>query len=158
MKSRISLLALMLVSVVAFNSCKKTTEEPKTPEQEQTEKLARTWKVATGANAVTIAGNDVSADWATFEITFTDGGYTCTGQAADKGIQVWPNTGTWTYATDDISTLLRSDGTDITISVTDAALLMTFNYSSAGGRLDGVWHCARWWRRTPARACAAAPG
>jgi uncharacterized protein YndB with AHSA1/START domain len=135
MKTKLTLLAIILVSGALWSSCKKDPPPAKTPEQEQTEKLAKTWILASGATAVTINSVDVSEDWASFELTFTDGGYTSTNANA---AEVWPGSGTWSFATDDVTTLLRNDGTEITVNVTENALLMQFTYSSTGGRLDGT--------------------
>lgn len=135
MKTRLSFLALALIFSVAISGCKrKTTPEP-TPEEKQLDKLAKTWVIATGANAVTINTVDVSSDWTNFELTFTDGGYTTLNTfSAD----VWPNSGTWEFAVDDVNTLIRDGGLNISINVTDNALLMQFNYALPGGRIEGV--------------------
>ena len=135
MKTKLTLLAIILISGTLWSSCKKDPPPPKTPEEEQTEKLVGTWMVATGSNAVTISGTDVTEDWAAFELTLTDGGFT---SANANSAEVWPPNGTWSFATDDVTTLVRGDGVEITVNVTETALLMQFTYSSSGGRLDGI--------------------
>lgn len=136
MKTKLSLLALILITGALWSSCKKDPPPPKTPEEEQTEKLVGTWIVASGSNAVTIAGNDVTTDWAAFEFTLTDGGYNSTGASSTE---VWPASGNWSFATGDVTTIIRTpDGVEVTVNVTETALLMQFTYSSTGGRLDGV--------------------
>lgn len=137
MKNKFLYLLAFLAFGVIFSACKKDPEPEQTDEEKQLEKLAQTWVIANPAptNAVTIEGNDVTDAWAAFTLTFTDGAYSSTG-AADT--DVWPGSGTWTFADGDINTINRNDGVEISINVSDNTLKMNFNYSSTGGRLEGT--------------------
>ena len=133
MRTRISIVGLILALGIVFSACKKDPVTPKTDEELQLEKLEKTWIVESGSNKVTIAENDVTDEWTSFELTFTEGNYTSSGAASTD---VWPAGGTWSFATDDV-TIIQRDGIDISINVSDNTLLMTFTYTT-GGRLDGV--------------------
>lgn len=136
MKFRISFLASVLVLGTLVNSCKEDPPAEKTDEQINTELLSKAWIQKDGANAITVAANDVSDIWDTagFALTFTDGNYTTTGSAEPE---VWPANGSWEFGTD-ANTLVRSDGIEIAISVTETTLVMKFDYSANGGRLNGI--------------------
>ena len=138
MKSKLTFLAALIVLGVVFSSCKKKTEEPKSDEQIQLEKLTGTWAVPAGppANAVTFQSNDLSSDWSSFTITFTDGSFSTTGNSYSP--EVWPTSGSWSFANGDVNTLMRGDGIDINISVSETTLTMSFTYTTPGGRLNGV--------------------
>ncbi|MEN8248377.1 MAG: hypothetical protein ABFS32_05560 [Bacteroidota bacterium] len=137
MRSTIISIVLIVLSGLLINGCKKPPPPEPTAAEQQLEKLsAHTWKIAGTADAVTIAGNTVITDWASFTISFGDGTYTATGAYSPE---VWPSSGTWTFPSEtDVNTLQRDDGIDIAISVTDATLQMTFDYTATGGRLNGI--------------------
>lgn len=137
MRSKLFYALAILAFGVVLSSCKKDEPKPKTDEELQLEKLAGTWALPSPSpsNSVTVAGNDVTADWATFQVTFTDGSYSTSSSAAPE---VWPASGTWTFATGDVNTLQRNDGVDISINVTETSLTMSFTYTAPGGRIDGV--------------------
>ena len=136
MRIRLSLIALTLIMGVMVSSCKKDPVVTKTDEQLQIEKLSKTWVPgsATSSVFVTIAGNDVTADWSNFVLTLGDKTYNSSG--ADSPL-VWPGSGTWAFGAN-TNTLVRDDGVEITITVTDTSLKMQFDYSSTGGRLNGI--------------------
>ena len=140
MKIRYALVALTLITGLLINGCKKDPDPGPTAEEQQIEKLSKTWVKASGANTVTVEGVDVGDDWATFTLTIAEGTYsTSNAFSAD----VWPASGTWAFLSDtDLNTVVRDNVTNITISVTDNSLLMEFEYSSTGGRvtgIDGTW-------------------
>ena len=137
MKSKLFYVAAFLAFGVVFSACKKNPPKPKTDEELQLEKLTGTWAVPSpaAANTVTIQSSDVTPDWASFTITFTDGNFTTSGPA---DLKVWPASGTWSFAQGDVSTIQRGDGIDINISVSETTLTMSFNYTDPGGRIDGV--------------------
>ena len=137
MRSKLIYLLACLAFGVVLSACKKDEPKPKTDEEKQLEKLAATWVLPSPAptNTVTIQGNDVTAEWTSFEVTFSDGSYSVTGSGDP---QVWPGSGSWSFAEGDVATLQRSDGVDISINVSDTNLTMSFNYSASGGRLDGI--------------------
>jgi len=134
MRIRFSLIALTLVMGVLVSSCKKDNTDTKTEEQKKIEQLAKTWVLAAGSNLVTIAGTDVTADWANFVLTFGDKTYQTS--SADSPL-VWPASGTWAFGAD-LNTLVRDDGVDITIKLSDTSLELQFDYTASGGRFDGI--------------------
>ena len=134
MKTKSIFILSFLAFGLIFSSCKKDSPTPKTDEEIQLEKLSGTWVVSAAANSVTIAGNDVSSEWAAFELTISEGSFTSSGAGSTD---VWPTSSTWTFGSE-VSILQRNDGTDITVSVDETSLLMTFNYTVPGGRLDGI--------------------
>ena len=134
MRSRYSLIALTLVMGFLVSSCKEDPAPAKTPEEIQIEKLTGTWVLPTAANTVTIDGRDVSAEWSTFVLTLGNKTYQSTNA---NDANVWPASGTWAFGAN-INTLVRDDGVDITVTVTDTSLKLQFDYSASGGRLDGI--------------------
>ena len=134
MKIRLSLIALTLVIGVLVSSCKKDPPVTKTDEEVQIEKLTGTWKLQAGANAVTVASNDVTADWTGFTLTLGDKTYQTSSSSEPL---IWPSNGTWAFGTS-VSTLVRDDGVEVTVSVTDTSLQLQFDYSASGGRLNGI--------------------
>lgn len=135
MKIKISFLAAVFAMGVLNYSCKPDDPPPKTDEEINTELLSKIWVPSSGSNAITVASNDVSDLWSGFVLTLGDGTYSTTGADA---AQIWPTSGTWTFKTDDANTLVRDDGIEIAISVTETTLVMKFNYSASGGRLSGI--------------------
>ena len=134
MRIRLSLIALTLIMGVLVSSCKKNPPPTQSEEDIQIEKLSGTWVVPATANSVLIDGNDVSTDWSSFILTLGNKTYQNTG--ADSP-EVWPASGTWAFGTS-VSTLVRDDGVEITVVVSDTSLKMDFDYTASGGRLDGI--------------------
>jgi len=135
MNSKILFLVTGLVFSTVIFSCKKDDPPPKTDEEINTELLSKAWVPATGSNSITVATNDVTDLWSAFVLTMGDKTYSSTGADA---AEVWPASGSWAFKTDDANTLVRSDGIEIAISVTETTLVMKFNYSASGGRLNGL--------------------
>jgi len=137
MRIRLSIIAFTLILGVMINGCKTDPPKTKTDEEIQTDKLTGTWVLETGGTnpAVTIDGNDVSADWSGFTLTLGDKTYQTS--SADSP-EVWPASGTWAYETNDVSKLIRDDGIEISVSVSDTSLQLQFIYSASGGRLAGI--------------------
>ena len=135
MRIRLSLIALTVLMGVIVSSCGEDPPPVKTEAQLQTEKLVGTWVLDAGTNVVTLDGNDVSADWTSFTLTLGDKTYQTTNAAF---AEVWPASGTWAYGAD-VSKMVRDDGVEISIAVTeDTSLQMQFDYTDAGGRLNGI--------------------
>ena len=136
MRSRLSLVALA-VTMILISGCKDKNETTQTEEEKQIAKLTGTWVLQTGSNAVTVAGNDVSADWASFALTLGDGTYV---SASPDSPEVWPlpPDRTWAFGASNLNLLVRDDGIEITVSVTDTSLKLQFDYSASGGRFAGI--------------------
>ena len=139
MRNRLSLIALTLVMSVVIISCKKTTTTPKTDEELQIEKLTGTWVLDSSEPLpVTIDGNDPSQDWTGFTLTYGSKTYSTNTSASLGDVSVWPSgAGTWDFGAN-VSTLVRDDGVEITVTVTDTSLQLQFDYSDTGGRLNGI--------------------
>ncbi len=140
MKSKALLFTLLLGGMVYFTSCKKPTDPPKSDEQIRTEELSGTWVLQSGANAVTLDGNDRSADWAGFTLTLGDKSYTTSSSASPE---VWPASGTWEFGKNadnsvNVNVLVRNDGIEIQNAVTETSLTLQFTYTAPGGRLTGL--------------------
>lgn len=135
MRIRLNLIALTLVLGVLVTGCKKPPPVTKTDEELQIEKLTGTWKLQAGANAVTIdITNDVTTNWTGFTLTL--GNKTYQTSSSSEAL-VWPSSGTWDFGTN-VTTLVRDDGVEISVSVTDTSLQLQFDYSASGGRLNGI--------------------
>ena len=141
-KLKITSLAFVL-GLVVLASCKGTETVEPTAEELQLEKLVKTWNNGT----VTLDQTADLGDWSAFTVTFADGSYTSSGVSAGREL-VWPSSGTWAFkgaGTDavDVNTLVRGDGVEISITVDEANLTMTFTYDeSINGRtsgIDGAW-------------------
>ena len=132
MRIRLTLVALTLVMGVLVTGCKKPPPVTKTDEELQIEKLTGTWKLQAGANAVTVASTDVTANWTGFTLTL--GNKTYQTSSSSEAL-IWPSNGTWAFGTN-TSTLVRDDGVEITVSVTDTSLQLQFDFSA--GRLNGI--------------------
>lgn len=135
MRIKFSLIALTLVMGVLVSSCKKDPAETKTPEETQIEKLTGTWVLNSGVtNPVTLDGNAPPQDWTGFVLTLGDKSYQSTN-AADA--LVWPANGTWAFGAN-VNTLVRDDGVDISVTVSDTSLGLRFTYTASGGRFEGI--------------------
>ena len=139
------LVAFFLCSLIIMFSCKKPPPEPsKTDEEIQIEKLSKVWVPASGINAVTIDGVDVSTNWANFVLSMGDKAYSSTG--ADQS-NVWPASGSWQFGTltdgsADVNTIFRSGNSadiEMAISVSETSFSMQFDYdANVNGRLSGT--------------------
>ena len=97
--------------------------------------LEGTWVLQAGSNAVTIdITNDVTPNWTGFTLTLGNKSYSSSNSPE---VLIWPASGTWDFGAN-VSTLVRNDGVEITVSVTDTSLQMQFDYSASGGRLNGI--------------------
>jgi hypothetical protein len=135
MRIRLTLIALTLLMGVLVTGCKKTTVTPKTDEELQIEKLTGTWVLQAGSSAVTVdIVNDVTTNWPGFTLTL--GNKTYQTSSSPEAL-IWPSSGTWAFGTS-VSTLVRDDGVEISVSVTDTSLQLQFDYSASGGRLNGI--------------------
>jgi hypothetical protein len=138
MRIRLSLIALTLILGVLITGCKKPPPVTKTDEEIQIEKLTGTWVLDPGVtNPVTVDNNNPPQDWTGFTLTLGNKTYQANSSASLGDVLVWPTSGSWAFGTS-VSTLVRDDGIDISVSVTDTSLQMQFNYSASGGRLNGI--------------------
>lgn len=135
--------ALVFFSCIIFVSCGGDDGGGKDPDPavEQANKLIGDWTVtASGAKL-----DGTAADgWDGFALTFsgdeTGGNYSTSGAASEE---VWPSSGTWEFDGDDIGTVLRSDGVEIDVQVSETSLTLSFTIASGSGArasgIDGDW-------------------
>jgi len=134
MRLKFNLIAIIAVGSIILSSCKPTPSPAKTEEELQIEKLSKTWVLAAGSDAVTQDGTSVTDAWTGFTITLGDKTYQT---SSSSSAEVWPANGTWSFGAN-VNTLVRDDGTSMTVSVTDTSILLQFDYSATGGRLNGI--------------------
>lgn len=112
-----------------------------TEEEVQTALLAKSWAVTTGANSVSLDGQDEDGNWDGFTVNFSENGtYTSSNVSVGREV-VWPTSGTWAFKGTtgaDLNTIIRGDGVNIDITLSETALSMRFNYTEPGGRTSGV--------------------
>ena len=134
MRNSLTFVAITIIAGIFISSCKKDPPPVKSDEELRIEELNGTWVLDAGSNVVTVAGRDVSADWSGFALTLNEKNYSTSGSDSPE---VWPANGTWDFGSD-VNKLVRSDGIEISISVTETSLALQFDYSAAGGRLNGI--------------------
>ena len=83
--------------------------------------------------SVSLDNSDLTADFANFSITFSGMSLTVSGSDDD----VWPNgTATWSYVGTDTgiaTSITRSDGVEVSISVNEASTTLTLQFEITGG-------------------------
>jgi hypothetical protein len=140
---------LALAMLLTYAGCKKGGDPEPSVEEQQLEKLSATWKVGASGD-VLLDGNSVKVDGGyenfTLNLSGTPGettfGYTTGGRPA---LSAWPSSGTWSFGTDPTQDIVRDPGgtkeIDMTYSVTDTDLEITFQYAGAGeaGKVKGTW-------------------
>ena len=134
MKTTLTIIGVFLITGIIISSCKKNSPNPKTDEEINLALLSKTWILKQEANAVTISGTEVSDRWLDFELTFGDRAYSTVSSDADE---VWPVSGSWTFGAD-ANTLVRDDGVEVSIVVTESSMIMNFNYTLSGGRISAI--------------------
>lgn len=75
-----------------------------------------TWKIKT----VTVDGVNKNDLFTNFTVSFSGTGFT-----AVNGAPVWPNSGTWSFATSDKKTFIRSDDVEVTlVSISESEMTL----------------------------------
>ena len=135
------LVILLLASLFFAKGCKGTSGSDPSPEEQQVTKLSKTWIV----ESVTYGGSeDRTADWSGFSLTVSSGKTYNTSGAFTPG--PWAPSGSWDFAKDsggnvNINKVVRDDGLEASISVSETALTMTFSFDDnqhKGGRSAAV--------------------
>jgi hypothetical protein len=133
MKKHISnvLSLVVLIALVGLVGCNKDTVQSETERVKGI--LKGSWKV----QSVSVDGTDQTALYKNLTLSFTDTGFTTT-----NGANVWPASGTWSFTNDTGKSMLRSDGTTITITeATATKLVLAFNWANktiGPGRVESV--------------------
>ena len=140
--AKIFVLLALSTTLLTYSSCDNTKPPTPTDEEVQLGKLSKTWKAT-----IVKKDNVVQTGYTNFTLTLsgtvgaTSFGYTTTGRPA---LSPWPSSGSWKFDTDPLTSIIRDDGTvdklNITYTVTDATLEITFNFQGTGyaGRVDNV--------------------
>jgi hypothetical protein len=121
---------IVLFSITTLLSSCKKGEDPD-PRTLQLQKLASTWKIKTVVND----NVDVSNLYTGFRLIINQLNYT-----TQNGGNSWPASGTYDFKGTDLSTLVRSDNTEIHIDeITNTTLTLSFNFNTVtNGRTNGV--------------------
>lgn len=114
--------------------CKNDDDNGPTPEELQIEKLTATWVMS----SVSLDGADRTADWTSFALTATGTlTYSTTNSGDDN---VWPTSGTWSFAGTEgagLNVLNRSDGVTVNIdAITDTSLDLSFTFALASPNME----------------------
>jgi len=139
----------LIGGLIFFSSCGDDDDDtvsppnPPTAQEEVAMSLAdgSPWTPDTNTNAITLEGEDRTADFQNFTITFTETTYTSSG-----GGEVWPDASgaNWTFVGEDGSQadqIVRPDGVEVDVSVSADQLILTFTIDdegNPGGRTTGI--------------------
>ncbi|WKZ58521.1 MAG: hypothetical protein QY309_11650 [Cyclobacteriaceae bacterium] len=146
--SRLASLMIVAGALVFLSNC--GGDDPKDPAQKvQLEKLSTTWNIV----SATLDGTTRTADFTGFTLTISgtfnsndpDGPYNYSVSGTRPTPSPWPASGQWEFAvlgTGDTGTLLRSDGVDVTYSISsNNQLTLSFacvECDYAGSRVEEV--------------------
>ena len=113
----------VIAALMLCASCKKSNSDP------QPDLLTKkTWTVTT----VAVDGVDKTSLFANMTLTFVDKKFTTT-----NGGGAWPASGTWAYATNSTTMIVRNDGLQINMDeLTETKLTLSFDWAKTtfGGR------------------------
>jgi len=132
-----------LSAILMIAGCGGKSTPAESTQDKQLGLLSKKWTVST----VTLNSVDQSSSWTGFNLTITGtkGGtsfsYACASRPA---LGPWPASGTWSFGTDPVTQITRTEDTlPITYTVTATTLQMTFNYTGNGytrvGNVGGNW-------------------
>lgn len=150
----LSMIALLGI-LIGYTGCRDKKGAEKPIQEVQLEKLSKTWKLT----SVTLDGTSRNAEYGVgganpFSLTITgeptNSSYNYT-TASRPALSPWKSNGSWIYGTDPATQIVRDadsavDKLDLTYSVSDTQLSITFNFAANGytntGRADvvrGAW-------------------
>lgn len=146
--SKIFVLVALLAVLLTYSGCDNTKPPSPSDEEVQLGKLSKTWK----ANSTSVTKDGVvQAGYDTFTLTL-DGtvgaesfGYSTTGRPSQSP---WLSSGSWTFDTDPLTSLIRDKGTvdelKMTYTVTETTLQLTFTfngnpYPARVNNVKGTW-------------------
>ncbi len=125
----------MIAIVLQLSSCsnKKCCGSEFNPQDVvKTKLIANNWKM----QSVLVDDLDKTSIYTGLTAQFTPATFTTT-----NGKAVWPANGTWSFASEDGSTIKRDDGIIIKVEVTDTTLKLTLTWpitTLSGGKLQSV--------------------
>ena len=129
----------MILALSLISGCNSDDPEPSAKEK-QTDLLAKKWNIKTEVKSVTLNGDDDTDNWPGFTVTFySNGAYVASNISAERLNNVWSSSGDWQFKSDsNLNTIVRDDGVEIIITIDEANLSMSFNYSQSNGRVSGI--------------------
>lgn len=139
---KLILVAIAIASLAMFSGCKKDSGPGESTEDIQLGKLSKAWKAST----VTLDGVDQTG-YSNFVLTIsgTPGNTTFTYSCAGRpSTSPWPSNGNWSFGSSPETQIIRDPNTgdelNLTYSVTDSQLQITFAFSGTGypGRVSNV--------------------
>jgi len=130
-----NVLIIFLFTILTCLGCKDDDTPVVDPIQERIELLAKTWVPNTGS-AVTVDGIDVSSEFNGFTLTFTESFGYLTTNVGPNFTDVWPASGTWSFAINSDGSsninMIERDGISITInSINASSLRISFVFLTA---------------------------
>lgn len=135
--SRLPFLLVLAVGIMVLG-CKKSKDDEVDPEQETIDKLSFTWQ----SSAVTLDGDDRTADFTGFTLTITNGKQYQAANVDALYQSVWPSSGTWDFkdsgsAIPDLTTVIRDGSLEISIDLlTETEMILSFTFVTGG--LEGT--------------------
>jgi len=141
LKPVLSIIALVIL--LGYAGCKKGGDPEPSVTDVQLGKLNSVWKVSNvtldGAPQPSYQDFQLNLSGTAGETTFN---YSTTGRPS---LSPWPSSGNWSFGENPEQDVIRDKGTnnalDMTYSVTDTNLELSFEYTGAGesGKVKGVW-------------------
>jgi hypothetical protein len=132
MKTKQRYLNILLFMLLAISTSCRGDDDP-TPQEFAFEKLRGTWDLSQGGS-ITIDGQDASANFAGFSLSFTESGYATTN-AGD----LFRASGTWEWLNEVARRFSLDDGKVITIiELTEDRFTFNFTNNSIGGVASGI--------------------
>jgi hypothetical protein len=147
MKQTTKIFALLAISalLLTYSGCKNSKPPEPSDEEVQLGKLSKLWK-ATSVKK----DNVVQTGYTNFTLTLsgtagsTSFGYVTAGRPP---LSPWLSSGSWTFDTDPLTSVIRDKGTadelKMTYTVTETTLEITYNFQGVGyarvGNVKGQW-------------------
>ena len=127
---------ILITSLIASCSSSDDSEPQLTERDIQLNLLAKTWETKT----VELDNKDISDRFVGFTLTFTASQtYSSTPERGNFDVEPFKPTGTWDFTGGDLSRIIRDDGVEMVISVSETSLILDFEISSPnGGRVAGL--------------------
>jgi hypothetical protein len=124
MKTKTIKLAVAFCIIALSLSCKDKNKV--NPQDAAKTMISKTWILDAGT-AVTLGGEDVTADYAGFEITFANNG----SYVTQSGTPAFHTSGTWNFVAESLIQIARDSDITTDIVLTENSLLMTFTVSES---------------------------
>ncbi len=125
---------LLIILTIHWIGCqeKKSDPLPSVLDITRTKLMANHWKI----QDVSVDGVDQTPIYKGITIQFGESSF-----ATSNGGAVWPSSGTWSFTTDDGTSMKRDDGVEIKVEVTEIKLKLTLHWMKTtfgGGRQTSI--------------------